>query len=70
MTRILQPAHVCECKMKLYVQKGGALNTKVIDSACNYMYIYDKNIHVPLAWPLRVPCVSRLSCSWCVPYLD
>ena len=26
-------------------------------------------MRVLCVWPLRMPLVSRLSCSWCVPYL-
>ena len=27
-------------------------------------------MHVQLTWLLHVPRMSRLSCSWCVPYIN
>ena len=35
---------------------------------CVSLRVFDKNMRVQLVWLLHIPCVSRLSCSWYVPY--
>ena len=53
---------------KQVVKTHVGLYTKVSYITCNCMYM-TKNMRILHTWPLRVPRVSRLSCSWCIPYI-